>query len=63
ACRRVNYIKGFRSWFDMACPEQTVRPFESLPGPTRPGTGRANGFFPNVLSKGEGRAHHKRIVK
>ncbi|MDP3015863.1 MAG: hypothetical protein Q8N70_02170, partial [Deltaproteobacteria bacterium] len=24
--------------------EQTVRPFESLPGPTRPGTGRANGF-------------------
>ncbi|MDP2968833.1 MAG: hypothetical protein Q8P64_06460 [Deltaproteobacteria bacterium] len=43
--------------------EQTVRPFESLPGPTRPGTGRANGFFPNVLSKGEGRAHHKRIVK
>ena len=34
--------------------EQPVRPFESL---------RANGFFPNVLSEVEGRAHHERIVR
>ncbi|OGP75803.1 MAG: hypothetical protein A2V86_08285 [Deltaproteobacteria bacterium RBG_16_49_23] len=44
-------VSQVRSWFDRACPERTVRPFESL---------KANGFFPNVLSKVEGRAQHER---